>query len=65
LIPRNLHQDVCSLPHYQLGPQGAKAISVPLFNNRDILVLDISDNGIGPLGAKYIAQVSAQGASVT
>ena len=53
-----IHNKECRNRYYGLGSKGAKAVAVALCSNDDIVQLDLADNGIGPMGAKYIAQVS-------
>ena len=55
---RQIHSKECRNRYYGLGAEGAKAVAVALCGNEDIVQLDLTDNGIGPMGAKYIAQVN-------
>ncbi|XP_071785954.1 uncharacterized protein [Asterias amurensis] len=45
------------MKHHGLGPQGAKAIAIPLVTNTTVLTLDLEDNWIEGTGAAYIADM--------
>ena len=49
--------DVMRMRHHGLGPQGARAIAVPLVSNMSITQLDLEDNWIEGEGAEYLAEM--------
>ncbi|XP_038075125.1 leucine-rich repeat-containing protein 74A-like isoform X2 [Patiria miniata] len=54
---RHITTNKISMKHHGLGPQGAKAIAIPLVTNTTVLTLDLEDNWIEGEGAGYISEM--------
>ncbi|RUS79380.1 hypothetical protein EGW08_012871 [Elysia chlorotica] len=53
------------LPHYSLGPAGAKALSVPLMLDSTLTSLDLEGNGLGPEGVLNLREVLTDHCAIT
>ncbi|XP_034758224.2 leucine-rich repeat-containing protein 74B-like isoform X2 [Acipenser ruthenus] len=62
---RHMHDQELNLMHHGLGPQGAKALSVPLVTNTSVLNLNLSDNWLGGGGGVAIAEMLKENCYIT
>ncbi|GFS26795.1 leucine-rich repeat-containing protein 74B-like [Elysia marginata] len=53
------------LPHYSLGPMGARALSVPLMLDSTLTTLDLEGNGLGPDGMSNLREVLTDHCAIT
>ncbi|KAG7480913.1 hypothetical protein MATL_G00061300 [Megalops atlanticus] len=54
---RNMHASELIMMHHGLGPQGTKALAVPLVTNTSILKLNLRDNWMEGLGGAAMAEM--------
>ncbi|XP_066545746.1 leucine-rich repeat-containing protein 74B isoform X2 [Amia ocellicauda] len=62
---RHLHDTELIMMHHGLGPQGAKALAVPLVTNTSILKINLRDNWIEELGGAAIAEMLTENCYIT
>ncbi|XP_045204097.2 leucine-rich repeat-containing protein 74B-like isoform X2 [Mercenaria mercenaria] len=62
---KGLREEKCILWHRNMTTDDIKAIAVALVGNSTIETLDLSDNDMGPLGAKYIADAMKENTFIT
>ena len=62
---RKLTDDEIDISHYNVGPQGAKAIAKTLKRNTTTSLLNISDNGLGVDGAIAVADLLRENFFIT
>ncbi|KAK3539185.1 hypothetical protein QTP86_028803 [Hemibagrus guttatus] len=62
---RNVHSPELTMMHHGLGPQGTKALAVPLVTNTSILKLNLRDNGMEGEGGAAIADMLKENLYIT
>ncbi|KAI4820975.1 hypothetical protein KUCAC02_028929 [Chaenocephalus aceratus] len=62
---RNMHNSELSMMHRCLGPQGTKALAVPLVTNTSILRLNLRDNWMEGMGGAAIAEMLKENCYIT
>ncbi|XP_056134577.1 uncharacterized protein lrrc74b [Lampris incognitus] len=64
-VLRNMQNSELSMMHCGLGPQGAKALAVPLVTNTSILRLNLRDNWMEGMGGAAMAEMLKENCYVT
>ncbi|KAJ8380158.1 hypothetical protein SKAU_G00009360 [Synaphobranchus kaupii] len=61
----NMHTSEMNMMHHGLGPQGTKALAVPLVTNTSILKLNLRDNRMESLGGAAMAEMLKENCYIT
>ncbi|KAK2837996.1 hypothetical protein Q5P01_015208 [Channa striata] len=62
---RHMQDNELSMMYYGLGPQGTKALAVPLVTNTSILRLNLRDNWMEGMGGAAIAEMLKENCYIT
>ncbi|KAL4636089.1 leucine-rich repeat-containing protein 74B-like [Arapaima gigas] len=62
---RNMHASELTMMHHGLGPQGTKALAVPLVTNTSILKLNLRDNWMEGTGGVAMAEMLRENCYIT
>ncbi|XP_056231409.1 leucine-rich repeat-containing protein 74B isoform X2 [Seriola aureovittata] len=62
---RHIRDSELSMAHYGLGPQGTKALAVPLVTNTSILRLNLRDNWMEGMGGAAMAKMLKENCYIT
>ncbi|KAL2092513.1 hypothetical protein ACEWY4_012311 [Coilia grayii] len=62
---RNMHSSELNMTHHGLGPQGTKALAVPLVTNISVVRLNLRDNWMEALGGSAVAELLKENCYIT
>ncbi|XP_048099343.1 leucine-rich repeat-containing protein 74B [Alosa alosa] len=62
---RNMHHSELNMTHHGLGPQGTKALAVPLVTNLSIMRLNLRDNWMEATGGSAMAELLKENCYIT